>query len=111
MAGDGHTVDHSRDVAKGLSDPNQWDQAITRGAIFVTQNGGDFKLLHEAWLLWSRWGLAKVHPGAIVLRPGRLAAESLEDVRFVLRTFTVFENKLVLFDRATQAWSYWPPES
>jgi hypothetical protein len=111
LATDSHVVYHARDVAKGLSDPNQWDQAIMRGAVFVTQNSGDFKLLHEAWLVWAHWGLAKVHPGAIVLRPGRRASDSLEDIRLILRTFTVFANRLVLFDRATQRWSYWPAET
>lgn len=110
LARDAHTIHHARDVAKGLSDPNQWQQAIMRDAIFVTQNSGDFKLLHEAWLLWAHWGLTKVHPGAIVLRAHGLTGESLEDIRHILRTFTVFENKLILFDRATQSWIYWPRE-
>ena len=56
-------------------------------------------------------GLSKVHPGAIVLPPGKPMAEALDDLRFVLRSFDVFENKLILFDRATQAWAYWPAEA
>ena len=52
------------------------------GRIVVTHNGGDFFLLHGAWLLWSRaWGVTPRHAGILVmpqmaqLRPAALVHE------------------------------------
>ena len=57
---------YARDVAKGSSDPEQFVNALDRGAVLLTQNVTDFKLLHIAWRLWtSRWASTIRHPGII----------------------------------------------
>lgn len=52
------------------SDPMQLMVASREGRVLLTANAGHFRMLHEAWLIWS--GAAGVsglgpHPGIVVL--------------------------------------------
>jgi len=52
--------------------------AAERGWTIVTHNGKDFRLLQDAWLLWSHhWGKSRRHSGILVLKPsaGLLASD------------------------------------
>lgn len=42
--------------------------AAQQGRVFVTHNAGHYKVLHDAWLLWSReWRVAPAHAGILIL--------------------------------------------
>ncbi|MCA1724271.1 MAG: DUF5615 family PIN-like protein [Thermomicrobia bacterium] len=42
--------------------------AATRALIVVTHNVKDFRLLHDAWLVWSRaWRVAPIHTGILII--------------------------------------------
>jgi hypothetical protein len=54
---------------KGATDPFQLIFAADRGWVLVTHNRSDFRMLHEAWHLWShRWGVRPQHAGILVVR-------------------------------------------
>jgi hypothetical protein len=82
LEGSGHTVAHARRVLPGAADDEQVLLASRTGAVLVTSNLADFRLLHGAWHRWARaWGVAPApqHPGILVTRnawpAARLAAE------------------------------------
>lgn len=57
---------------KGATDPQQLMAATRLGRVFVTHNGRDFRMLHEALTLWAaRWGLrdAVLHAGILIIVP------------------------------------------
>lgn len=52
----------------GAPDPLQFLFAAEHGWTIVKHNRHDFRLLHDAWLLWShRWQLRQQHSGILVL--------------------------------------------
>lgn len=52
----------------GAPDPHQLLYAAVRGWTIVTHNRHDFRLLHDAWLLWSRrWGVRPHHSGILIV--------------------------------------------
>ncbi len=55
----------------GASDDNQLLYAAQRGILFVTHNGRDFALLHDAWQRWfPAWGVLPAtasHQGIVIL--------------------------------------------
>lgn len=54
----------------GSPDSHQLLYAATRGWVLVTHNRGDFRLLHDAWHLWSdAWHVSPQHAGILVLEP------------------------------------------
>ncbi len=67
----GHEVTTTRGERRlGAPDPHQLFYAAERGWTIVTHNRRDFRLLHDAWLLWSRrWGVERSHSGILVLKP------------------------------------------
>src|SRR5689334_20251486 len=55
---------------KGLYDADQLLVSRSLDRVFITNNTGDFLLLHRAWVAWSNaWGLAEVarHPGLLLI--------------------------------------------
>jgi Domain of unknown function (DUF5615) len=59
---------------KGLSDPRQVLVAAESDRVLVTYNAQHFRILHEAWGLWSRtWSVSEAasHPGILILYPGK----------------------------------------
>ncbi len=55
LAERGHTIVTTRmEGRKGAPDPRQLLYAAGRGWTLVTLNRGDYRLLHDAWLMWSR---------------------------------------------------------
>lgn len=69
---DGHIVTHTKH--RGLQrahDEAQLATAVELDATLITHNYKDFLLLHRAWELWrSRWSIAEMHPGILVLPQG-----------------------------------------
>ena len=60
----------ANDLDKGAVDPSQLLLATRIGRTFVTNNTGDFLMLHRAWLLWSaEWTPVPMpqHPGVILM--------------------------------------------
>lgn len=52
----------------GAPDPQQLLYAGERNWTIITHNRHDFRLLHDAWLLWSyQWGKRQPHAGILVL--------------------------------------------
>ena len=70
----------------GAPDSHQLLYAATRGWTLITHNRGDFRLLHDAWHLWSdAWQVSPQHAGILVLEPvpGQTAsdvAELIQDI-------------------------------
>jgi hypothetical protein len=58
---------------KGYKDPRQLAYAARAGRVLISANRGDFVMLHEAWLRWSRdWAVEAqaVHAGILVVQSG-----------------------------------------
>ena len=81
--------------------------AFDSGAVLLTQNVTDFKLLHIAWRLWtSRWATTLRHPGIIALpTTGQTwtAAEWIAEIRWLLANRQPFENELFEW-RVNEGW-------
>ncbi|HEX6512724.1 MAG TPA: DUF5615 family PIN-like protein [Chloroflexota bacterium] len=94
LIADGHTVFHAKDVAKGAGDARQFVQALNRQAVLVTQNVGDFRLLQQAWRLWSGvWGVRTQHKGIIGL-PKDSAANWRDAIRLLIHNRQPFDNEM-----------------
>lgn len=72
----GHHVATTDDEGrKGAPDARQLLHAAARGWILLTGNAYHYRLLHDAWLMWSRaWGYSGRHAG-IVIVPHVVAAD------------------------------------
>jgi hypothetical protein len=90
---------------QGVSDPFQLLYAAERGWALVTHNRDDFRMLHEAWLLWSRrWGVQERHAGILVLRvPARRAVSDIVDALKTLAddSDSSFDGMLYVWHAAT----------
>ena len=52
----------------GAPDPHQLLFAAERGWTLITHNRRDYRLLHDAWHLWSyAWSVSRRHAGILVL--------------------------------------------
>jgi len=72
----GHTfITTDEERRKGAPDARQLLHAANRRWVFLTNNSGHFRLLHDAWLSWSNvWSVARRHSGILVL-PHVVAAD------------------------------------
>jgi hypothetical protein len=75
----GHTALTARDLAlQRAPDADHLLLAAQRGWIMVTRNVGHFRVLHEAWRLWSTaWNISITHAGILVIPHGRLQEMAL----------------------------------
>jgi hypothetical protein len=74
------------------SDPAKLLFAARQGRVFVTQNGYDFKVLHEAW---RHWPLPLRHAGILVLPQQRWTPEqAAEQIDQLARSGTKLTNEL-----------------
>ena len=65
----GHQAVHAREHRKGAKDDAQLLIAARAGRVLVTNNQGDFLLLHDAWHHWSQaWGVTPQHTGILLAR-------------------------------------------
>jgi Domain of unknown function (DUF5615) len=81
----GFDVVHTRQLAlTGQIDPRQLAFAVLERRTLVTANLDDFRMLHEAWLVWSaiEYGAAQgSHPGIIVVpNPNVMPASDMADL-------------------------------
>jgi predicted nuclease of predicted toxin-antitoxin system len=54
---------------KGQSDPEQLLLAKQLDRVLITFNSDDFRMLHKAWIVWSRaWETRQQHAGILILR-------------------------------------------
>lgn len=82
---------------KGLEDPYQLLVATDLGHVLVTNNAGDFLLLHRAWHAWSAaWDLKSLpaHPGILLLHsaPGYDVPRMAGVIFDFVRTFQLAES-------------------
>lgn len=82
LCGTGHTVITARDLHLEVAgDERHLVVAAERRTILCTHNVKDFRLLHDAWLLWSRtWNVQPIHAGIVIFPdawPDARAAQEL----------------------------------
>lgn len=65
----GHTATTAREMAiDTVGDERILLMAATHAWIVVTHNVKDFRLLHDAWRVWSRmWGVGPAHAGILII--------------------------------------------
>lgn len=65
----GHTAISTHDEGReGSPDPHQLAYATDHAWVLVTHNANDFRLLHEAWHLWTfQWQISHHHAGIIIV--------------------------------------------
>lgn len=58
-------------------DAEQLVVATQQNRVIITHNAGDFKLLHDAWRIWSQeWQIFTAHPGILIpkqMQPSAIA--------------------------------------
>jgi hypothetical protein len=81
----GHRARTARDERREAArDPEQLLFAAQRGWTVVTHNRKDFRLLHDAWQLWSvAWGYAHAHGGILILEQTPLTTFAPEILRLL----------------------------
>jgi hypothetical protein len=92
--------DHSVVTVRGLGTRRAGDDehlltATQQRRIFITHNGRDFLLLHNAWRWWAAaWGSAAQHTGILVI-PQQVPIVRLEaEILTLLESDTVMTNML-----------------
>lgn len=108
----GHSIATTRtEGRKGAPDPHQLLSAAGRGWTLVTLNRGDYRLLHDAWLLWSHeWGVNPSHAEILIAEHVRRAnfpviATAIHD----LASASDVRLANSLYDwRAAVGWRRWP---
>lgn len=106
----GHAATDTRtERRKGSPDPHQLLYAAERGWVFLTHNREDYRLLHDAWLLWShRWGVAPAHNGILVLDQTLNPAVNAELVHALIRTVTEPMHNSMYTWTPTRGWRRFP---
>ena len=103
----GHGVVHTRDRhSYRASDALQLLDAAENGWVLVSYNRSDYRLLHEAWLLWGgRWNLNPVHSGILIIRQRVFGAvEWAREIDNFVRSVRTLENQLYVWTPGA-AWS------
>lgn len=82
LGGLGHDAVHTRAIGNsGFIDPEQLAYAARHGRVLLTSNFDDFRMLHEAWLVWTpEWAGAGAspHPGILVVpNPNEMNADAM----------------------------------
>ncbi len=96
----GHAVIHARAHRSGAKDDVQLLTAAQGGWLFVTNNGGDFRLLHDAWHHWPLvWAVAPPpqHAGILVVGNRWLADAIADRVHAFVRGHQQSVNRLYLW--------------
>lgn len=100
----GHVVTTTRGERRlGAPDPHQFLHAAERNWTIVTHDGRHFRLLHDAWLLWSyRWGTRQAHAGILVLQDfkGQTPADVADAIT------TLLANPATLLQTALYDWRH-----
>ena len=93
----GHTAFTTREIGlAGRSDPVHLLAAAQNSRVFLTHNGKDFKMLQEAWKLWSRaWRTTQEHAGIIVIPHGTSPWEAQMAHNFLGLGFSVRNNLFI----------------
>lgn len=67
----GHAVRTAGQIGLATaSDDRQLLTAAQQRWVFITHNAQHFRLLHDAWRLWSQaWNVTPEHAGVLVIRP------------------------------------------
>ena len=83
----GYDAVHTREVGNGRQvDPRQLAYATRHGRVLLTANLGDFRMLHEAWVVWAAEpGVAPTSPHAgIVVLPNPNEMEAVTMARLLV---------------------------
>ena len=78
----GHSIAHARRLGFfGWPDSKHLLYAVSARRVMVTNNGTDYRLLHDAWHRWgAAWGVRPVHNGILILphvEPGGFTYQDL----------------------------------
>jgi predicted nuclease of predicted toxin-antitoxin system len=89
---------------KGLSDPEQLLLSRQMDRILITFNSDDFRMLHTAWIVWSRaWNsVHSQHAGILVLRQEQPALRPKELAPVIDKIANLaddFTNRIWLWNR------------
>ena len=105
----GHDVASARSTNReDRHDEEQLLYAATENRILITHNRRDFRLLHRAWLRWSRtWSVQQAHAGILVLPQGRTYQEYGAVIDSYLSQRGAVINELHLCD-STSRWTQYP---
>lgn len=107
----GYDAVYTREAGnEGQLDPEQLAFAAQHGRVVVTSNLDDFRMLHEAWMIWTPslgTGAPVSHPGIIVLPNANSLREALMASvidQFVRSTeLTTLQNRLLRY-RSNLGW-------
>lgn len=111
----GHEASTARSIGLGTAtDDEQLMRAAEEGWILVTHNREDYKLLHGAWLRWSRaWQITPEHAGILVIpQPPALPYDrAARELAAFVRSGHPLTNALYLRHRpgVRPAWERWQP--
>jgi hypothetical protein len=98
----GYDMDSVKDAGNlGLTDARQLAWAVDRGRTIITHNVKDFRLLHEALLLWARrWDRPTVlrHRGIIVV-PHSPVPDLVRIIDEFARPLEAIDNRMFIYDR------------
>ncbi len=92
------------------SDPFQLVYAAEQGWVVVTCNRDDYRLLHDAWLLWShRWNVTMQHAGILALDQGHPAPVMAAAISGFLATDPELANAMYDWTARDGVWRPYRP--
>jgi hypothetical protein len=95
----------------GAPDPHQLLFAAERGWVLITHNRRDYRLLHDAWHLWSHaWDTVQRHGGVLVLdqTPGQPVEEMAELIHALVHDATASLSNRLYDWRQVTGWKRFP---
>lgn len=94
----GHTATTAREMdMEAAHDERILLAAATRELSVVTHNIKDFRLLHDAWLVWSRtWRVEPIHAGILLIPDNHqwLPEQAAQEINTLIARGVILQNAL-----------------
>lgn len=100
LQGSGHTVTTAADLKlTRAKDADQLLTATQHNWVFITHNARHYKILHDAWRIWSQpWGVSSTHAGILTI-PHHLPHISAQEIGVFLSMGLPLANELYFWQK------------
>jgi hypothetical protein len=107
----GHSAITTQEISLAAGkDPVHLIGAAMKDRIIVTTNAGDFRMLHEAWLLWTAiWTISPQHAGILLVPQAGSFDRRARQIDALLAGRTTLPNELWEWRNDSAGWTAYDP--